>query len=127
MFYPRIDPLAKDVKIDDYYGKFDDSKYIRFNADFEYAKDIVKPLWEDIIVPFNEEGIWEAVLLYIAPMLMPGYWHWAYANITPVTSDAVFIKNCKTIDDYSKNMDLSLLRPTVFVESESKATVFFAA
>ena len=127
VFYPRINPLAKDVKIGNYYAEFDDGKYIRFNADSEYAKGIVKPLWEDIIVPFNEEGIWEAVLLYIAPMLMPGYWHWAYANITPVTSDSVFIKNCKTIDDYSKNMDLSLLRPTVFMESESKATVFFAA
>ena len=89
--------------------------------------ELVHPIWEDLIVPFNEVGIWEATLLYIAPKLMPGFWHWAYARIEPVTSDFSFISKCQTIDDYVQYVDSYMLHPTVFLISENTAHVRFAA
>ena len=114
------------VKLEDRFKGFDDSMYIRKLVEFA-RKDLVRPIWEDITVPFNEEGIWEAVLLYLAPRFMPGIWHWAYARITPVTSDAKLISKCNTIDDYYKYRNSAIVEPSISIESEDKAIVSFAA
>ena len=82
---------------------------------------------QEVIVPFNEEGIWEAVLIYIAPRLMPGYWHWIMARIRPVTSDSSLISKCKTILDYEKYTGSDIIQPKVFMQSDNRAVVRFAA
>ena len=53
--------------IEDNKNVFDDSMYIRTRVHYSLTEHLVRPIWEDLIVPFNEEGIWEAILLYIAP------------------------------------------------------------
>ena len=129
--YPRLclASLFEDkpkVEIQDRFKGFNDSMYIRQVVESR-THELVKPIWEDITVPFNEEGIWEAVMLYLAPRFMPGVWHWAYARITPVTSDAKLISKCETIDDYYKYRNSAIVEPSISIESEEKATVSFAA
>lgn len=68
---------------------FDDSMYIRTLVHYTLAEHLVKPIWEDVSVPFNEEGIWEAVLLYAAPNIMPGVWHAYYTHIDPVCNESM--------------------------------------
>ena len=106
---------------------FNDSKYIRKSVCNSHAKQFVRPIWQDINVPFNEQGIWEATLLYIAPRLMSGYWHWIYCRITPVTSDAVLISKAHSIDDYMEYAESDLRYPIVEITSDTTATVRFIA
>ena len=113
--------------IEDSINIFDDSMYIRTTVYHGITDRLVKPIWEDIVVPFNEEGIWEAVLLYLAPRLMSGNWHWVYCRITPVTSKSVLVSRCKTIDDYAIYLNSDFIPPKVCIESDSEAIVQFTA
>ena len=110
-----------------YFKDFDDAKYIRKPLCSWHTDKFVRPIWQDITVPFNEQGIWEASLLFIAPRLMSGYWHWAYAMITPVTSDAVLISKVHSVDDYMDYADSDLRYPSVEITSDDTATVRFIA
>jgi hypothetical protein len=58
---------------------------------------------------------------------MSGYWHWAYAMITPVTSDAVLISKVHSVDDYMDYADSDLRYPCVEIASDDTATVSFIA
>ena len=118
--------LLKDW-IDDSLSIFDDSMYIRNTVYHGMTERLVKPIWEDIIVPFNEEGLWEAVLLYLAPRFMPGHWHWIYAHIEPVTSQYILVSKCMTIDDYAIYLNSDFIPPKVYIESDSEATVNFTS
>ena len=113
--------------IEDNTRVFDDSMYIRTRVHYSLTKHLVKPIWDDIIVPFNEEGVWEAVLLYIAPKMMPGAWHAIMGNIYPVCSDADFINRCKTIEDYNTYTGTNALYPYVNILSENNAIVYLTA
>ena len=108
-----------------YFSNFDDAKFIRKSLCYWHAEKFVRPIWQDITVPFNEQGIWEAVLLFIAPRLMSGYWHWIYCRITPVTSNAVLISKAHSVDDYMEYADSVLRYPTVEITSEDTAIVRF--
>ena len=57
-----------------HFKQFNDAMYIRNTLCSWHAEKYVRPIWQDITVPFNEQGIWEATLLFIAPRLMSGYW-----------------------------------------------------
>ena len=118
--------LLKDW-IDDSLSIFDDSMYIRNTVYHGMTERLVKPIWEDIIVPFNEEGIWEAVLLYLAPRFMPGHWHWIYAHIDMVTSKYLLVSKCMTIDDYAIYLNSDFIPPKVYIDSDSEATVNFTS
>jgi hypothetical protein len=111
----------------DFFKVFNDSHYIRKSVCSMHAEEFVRPIWKDITVPFNRDGIWEAALLYIAPRLMSGYWHWIYCRITPVTSDAVLASKCKTQIDYDTIIDSNLLYPRVDIIDNESAAVQFAA
>ena len=113
--------------LEDSISIFDDSMYIRDLVYHSIAERLVKPIWEDIIVPFNEEGIWEAVLLYLAPRFMPGNWHWIYCHIDPVTSQYQLVSKCLTIDDYALYLNSDFVPPKVYIESDTEATVHFTA
>ena len=113
--------------IEDNKRAFDDSMYIRTRVHYCLTEHLVKPIWDDIIVPFNEEGIWEAILLYIAPRMMPGAWHAIMGFIYPVCSDADFISRCKTIEDYNTYTGTNALYPRVSILSEKTARVYFTA
>lgn len=106
---------------------FDDSMYIRTLVHYTLAEHLVKPIWEDVSVPFNEEGIWEAVLLYAAPNIMPGGWHAYYTHIDPVCNESDHISRCETLEDYVKHYESDILHPKVYIDSEDKARVFFTA
>ena len=108
-----------------YFSDFDDAKFIRKSLCYWHAEKFVRPIWQDITVPFNEQGIWEAVLLFIAPRLMSGYWHWIYCRITPVTSNAVLISKAHSVDDYMEYADSDLRYPAVELTSEDTAIVRF--
>lgn len=110
-----------------YFKDFNDSCYIRKPICSWHAEEFVRPVWQDITVPFNEDGIWEATLLYIAPRLMCGYWHWEYCKIKPITSDASLISGCKTLIDYNKIIGSDFLHPRVDILSDTTAIVKFAA
>lgn len=58
---------------------------------------------------------------------MPGYWHWIMARIRPVTSDSSLISKCKTILDYEKYTGFDIIQPKVFMQSDNRAVVRFAA
>jgi hypothetical protein len=113
--------------IEDSISIFDDSMYIRTTVYHEIAERLVKPIWEDIIVPFNEEGIWEAVLLYLAPRFMPGHWHWIYCHIDLVTSKSALVSRCMTIDDYALYLNSDFIPPKVYINSDTEATVHFTS
>jgi hypothetical protein len=113
--------------IEDSISIFDDSMYIRTTVYHEIAERLVKPIWEDIIVPFNEEGIWEAVLLYLAPRFMPGHWHWIYCHIDLVTSKSALVSRCMTIDDYALYLNSDFIPPKVYINSDTEATVQFTS
>ena len=113
--------------IEDSINIFDDSMYIRTTVYHAIADRLVKPIWEDIIVPFNEEGIWEAVLLYLAPRFMPGHWHWIYCHIDLVTSKSALVSRCMTIDDYALYLNSDFIPPKVYINSETEATVHFTS
>ena len=113
--------------LEDSISLFDDSMYIRDMVYHSIAERLVKPIWEDIIVPFNEEGIWEAVLLYLAPRFMPGNWHWIYCHIDPVTSQYQLVSKCMTIDDYALYLNSDFIPPKVYIESDTEATVHFTS
>lgn len=117
--------LEKAVEL--YFKTFDDSMYIRKPLCDWHAKKFVRPIFKDLIVPFNETGILEAVMLYLAPRFMDGYWHSIYARIDIVTSDSDFIRKCKTVDDYNRFANADILKPCVEIQSETTATVSFAA
>ena len=108
-----------------YFSNFDDAKFIRESLCYWHAEKFVRPIWQDITVPFNEQGIWEAALLFIATRLMSGYWHWIYCSITPVTSNAVLISNAHSVDDYMEYADSDLRYPAVEITSEDTAIVSF--
>ena len=101
--------------------------YIRDTVNFSIAERLVKPIWDDLIVPFNEDGIWEAVLLYLAPRFMPGSWHWIYCHIDPVTSQYQLVSKCMTIDDYALYLNSDFIPPKVYIESDTEATVHFTS
>ena len=117
--------LEKAVEL--YFKTFDDSMYIRKSLCDWHAKKFVRPIFKDLIVPFNETGILEAVMLYLAPRFMDGFWHSIYARIDIVTSDSDFIRKCKTVDDYNRFANADILKPSVEIQSETTATVSFAA
>ena len=117
--------LEKAVEL--YFKTFDDSMYIRKSLCDWHAKKFVRPIFKDLIVPFNETGILEAVMLYLAPRFMDGYWHSIYARIDIVTSDSDVIRKCKTVDDYNRFTNADILKPSVEIQSETTATVSFAA
>ena len=48
----------------------------------------VPDIWEDLIVPFNEIGVWQAVLLNETIALFPKGWHGNYLEKTYVFSKA---------------------------------------
>ena len=110
-----------------YFKDFDDTCYVRKPVCSWHAKEFVQPIWKDITVPFNRDGIWEAALLYIAPRLMSGDWHWIYCRITPVTSDAVLASKCKTLSDYKKFTGSEALSPRVNIIDDENAVVHFTA
>jgi hypothetical protein len=121
----KFEKLEKAVEL--YFKTFDDSMYIRKPLCDWHAKKFVRPIFKDLIVPFNENGILEAVMLYLAPRFMDGYWHSIYADIDIVTSDSDFIRKCKTVDDYNRFTNADILKPCVEIQSETTATVSFAA
>lgn len=121
----KEEELEKAVEL--YFKTFDDSMYIRKPLCDWHAEKFVRPIFKDLIVPFNENGILEAVLLYLAPRFMDGYWHSIYADIDIVTSDSDFIRKCKTVDDYNRFTNADILKPSVEIQSETTATVSFAA
>lgn len=88
--------------------------YIRQTICYWFADKIIRP-------------IWEASLLYIAKHVISGYWRWIYNNIHPITSDAVLINRCKSIDDYAEFRHSCFVPPRVIIESDSQARVFFTA
>ena len=58
----------------------------------------VPDIWEDLIVPFNEIGVWQAVLLNETIALFPKGWHGNYLEKTYVFSKAdmqQIIDSCK--------------------------------
>ena len=110
-----------------YFKDFDDTCYIRKPLCSWHAEEYVRSIWKDITVPFNRDGIWEAALLYIAPRLMSGDWHWIYCRITPVTSDAVLASKCKTLLDYKKFTGSEALSPRVDIIDDENAVVQFTA
>lgn len=110
-----------------HFKQFNDATYIRNTLCSWHAEKYVRPIWQDITVPFNEQGIWEATLLFIAPRLMSGYWHWIYCRITPVTSDSILISRSHSVDDYMEYAESDLRYPSVEITSESTATVRFMA
>ena len=112
-------------RLEHWRSKFNDSMYARKPVHMDLADKIVRPIWEDITVPFNEEGIWEAILLYLAPMLMPGGWHWSYSRIRPVISKYTLVKECKTIDDYEAYLNSDIIPPRVEIISEKEAKATF--
>ena len=65
----------------------------------------VPDIWEDLIVPFTETGIWQAVLLNETIALFPKGWHGNYLEKTYVFSKAdmqQIIDSCKSkYDDFS--------------------------
>ena len=113
--------------VDIYFKPFNDAMYIRKSVCSWHAQKYVRPIWKDITVPFNEQGIWEATLLFIAPRLMSGYWHWIYCRITPVTSDSVLISKAHSVDDYMEYVKSALKYPMVEITSEDTAIVRFMA
>lgn len=113
--------------IEDNKNVFDDSMYIRTRVHYSLTEHLVRPIWEDLIVPFNEEGIWEAILLYIAPKMMPGAWHAIMGHIYPVCNDADFIRRCKTLEDYRRYTGTNALYPKVSILSDNNARVYLAA
>lgn len=117
--------LEKAVEL--YFKPFNDAMYIRNTLCYWHAEKFVRPIWQDITVPFNEQGIWEAVLLFISPRLMPGYWHWIYCGITPITSDAALISKSHSVDDYLDYVESDLRFPRVEITSEDTAAVRFMA
>ena len=127
LFFDENEEASK--KLDDEvcrcFSDFDDRKFIRRPLCYWHAEKFVRPIWQDITVPFNEQGIWEAALLFIAPRLMSGYWHWIYCRITPVTSNAVLISRAHSVDDYMEYADSDLRYPTVEITSEDTAIVRF--
>ena len=122
-------PKYKQLKdwVDQYFKRFDDSMYVRKSVCAWHAEKYVRPIFNDLIVPFNEQGIWEATLMHLAPKFMPGYWHSAYSHIDVVTSEAAYIRKCKTLDDYNRYVDSEILRPKVCIQSDTTALVSFAA
>lgn len=114
-------------EVDLYFKPFNDSMFIRKTLCSWHAKKFVRPIWKDITVPFNEQGIWEATLLFIAPRLMSGYWHWIYCRINPVTSDAVLISKSHSVDDFLDYAESNLRFPQVEITSEYTASVRFMA
>ena len=121
----ELDRLKEEVRL--FFKDFNDSNYIRKSVCSSHAKKFVRPIWKDITVPFNRDGIWEAALLYIAPRLMSGYWHWIYCRIKPVTSDAVLVSKCKTLIDYNKITGADFLCPRVDIIDDENAVVQFTA
>ena len=121
----KEEELEKAVEL--YFKTFDDSMYIRKPLCDWHTEKFVRPIFKDLVVPFNENGILEAVLLYLAPRFMDGYWHSIYADIDIVTSDSDFIRKCKTVNDYNRFTNADILKPSVEIQSETTATVSFAA
>jgi hypothetical protein len=120
----KYDEIEKAVEL--YFKTFDDSMYIRKPLCDWHAEKFVRPIFKDLIVPFNENGILEAVLIYLAPRFMDGYWHSIYARIDIVTSDSDFIRKCKTVDDYNRFINADILKPSVEIQSDTTAIISFA-
>ena len=72
----------EDIPAPNVYNK---TMIINETLDYNAAKHI--PLiWKDIIVPFTEIGIWQAVLLNETKALLPKGWHGNYLNKTYIFS-----------------------------------------
>ena len=42
------------------------------------ATSAIPSIWDDLTIPFTEAGIWQALLLHDAPILLPLWWHCNY-------------------------------------------------
>ncbi|MBR5653865.1 MAG: hypothetical protein IKX22_07260 [Prevotella sp.] len=58
---------------------YDKTMVINKTLNFHVAK-FIPTIWKDLIVPFTEKGIWQAVLLNETKSLFPKGWHGNYLN-----------------------------------------------
>ena len=86
----------------------------------------VPDIWEDLIVPFTETGIWQAVLLNETIALFPKGWHGNYLKKTYVFSREdmqQIIDDCKT--KYSDFTDAEFERLKAYYRSLGKPESVF--
>ena len=67
------------------------------------ASWMIPPIWDELVVPFTEVGIWQAVLLYETRALFPTGWHANYMKKIYLFSKAgdmqkIFDRYCKVRD-----------------------------
>ena len=86
---------------------YDKTMIIRETQNF-HVVNYIPSIWKDLIVPFTEKGIWQAVLLNETISLFPKGWHGNYLNKTYVFSKEdmqLIASSCKQLIEHYINKE----------------------